>query len=334
MLLVCASATLHAALIRVNNNAGYAAAYTSLAAATAAANAGDTIYVEPSPALYDDGLAAIEITKKLVIVGNGYYLNYNTGLQVRNNDSAVWPNILFKSGSQGSVITGINVYNVIAVLTDDITIKRCGAQHCYVGTNPSNGQQVNTTQTQILENLIWGNSALNSANAVNNTALIIKNNIFSNQNNTSVSFSAGDQGIFENNTVHAAVNFGDGVFNVVNNLVQYGLYNYLNTSTSHNTCACTADFPTGSNNTTGATWASLFLGGNGDQFYRTNPAGAAANTGFYGNGDDRGAFTDAPGRSTYRLGGIPEFPAIYKLLGGGTVSGPTIQVTVSARSNN
>lgn len=326
VLLVCASATSHAALIRVNNNAGYAAAYSTVTAAVAAANAGDTIYVEPSPTAYDQTSTSLQINKKLTIVGNGYFLTTNTNLQVRNNNSEINARLQFMAGSQGSVVMGIYSPVSIDVLTDNIIVKRCRISTIHIGYSGDSGTQANTTQTQVLECYM---TTLFAEAASLNTDIIVKNNIIQ-----TAGFSQGDNGIFENNTVYGGLSFNNGVFNVVNNLVQDAIYNFGNCATSHNTCACASNFPTGSNNTTGQPWVLLFLGGSDDQFYRTNPAGAAANTGFYGNGDDRGAFTDAPGRSTYRLGGIPEFPAIYKLLGGGTVSGPTIQVTVSARSNN
>lgn len=336
LLLLLPATALHANLIRVNNNPDYATAYTTLTAAVAAANSGDTIYVEPSPTIYDNNVGTIGITKKLVIVGNGFFLGYNPGLQVRSNDSQVWPDILFQSGSQGSVITGINIQNTVSVLTDNITIKRCAINRCYVGYYAGTGQQVNTTQTRILESFLWGpNDALNSDNSVNNTALIIQNNIFDFAFGNTVRFSAGDQGIFENNTVRFTVNFNNSVFNFVNNLVQYGLNNYSNISADYNTCSCTSDFPTGANNTSGVPWSSLFLsGGSGDQAYRIDPAGPAANTGYYGNDDDRGALNNAPGRSSYRLGAVPEFPSIYKLLGGGSVNGSSFDIKISARSNN
>lgn len=329
LLLMLLANTLCANILRVNNTAGYAAGYTTLGAAVAAANTGDTIYVEPSPNAYDAG-ATLTIAKKVVVVGNGYHLDVNTNLQVKNHDSGIAPAVLLAPGSEGAVLTGLRFLGGVGIEADNITLKRCTGA-VYVGFSPNTGGVAITAQTQILESFITGLYA-DGGNS-NNTALLIRNNIIIG----SALFSAGDAGIFENNTVTGSCDFGNAQFNVVNNLVLNGMFNFGNIAAGHNTCSCTGDFPAGSNNETGATWNDLFLGGapfDRDQFYRLNTNGLAADNGFYGNGDDRGAFNDAPGRTSYRLGGIPEFPAIYKLQGGGTVTGPTIQVILSARSNN
>ncbi len=60
-------------LKRVNNNPGADPDYATLQAANDAASNGDTIYVEGSPTNYDGA----DISKKLVIIGPGYFLTDN-----------------------------------------------------------------------------------------------------------------------------------------------------------------------------------------------------------------------------------------------------------------
>jgi hypothetical protein len=60
----------------------------------------------------------------------------------------------------------------------------------------------------------------------------------------------------------------------------------------------------------------------------------AVNTGKYGSGDDIGAFNNGTSRPTFVLGLIPPYPTIYALSGGNIITTPTMNVTISTRSNN
>jgi len=66
--------------LRVDNNIGVAGTgiFVTAQATHDAAAAGDIIYSEPSVQTYDN----LTCTKRLTIIGNGYLLNDNPGLQL------------------------------------------------------------------------------------------------------------------------------------------------------------------------------------------------------------------------------------------------------------
>ena len=89
-------------LHRVNNNADFDAAFTTLQAAVTAAANNDTIYVEGSATEY----AGATINKPLTIVGPGFFLDENPFTQASNTATTFNSEITFTSGSEGSTIMG------------------------------------------------------------------------------------------------------------------------------------------------------------------------------------------------------------------------------------
>lgn len=89
-------------ILRVNNTPGVNAPYTTLAAAITAAGVNDIILVEGSATSY----GTHTITKKVTIIGPGYFLSENTGLQVTINHALV-DNLDLNAGSGGSKISGL-----------------------------------------------------------------------------------------------------------------------------------------------------------------------------------------------------------------------------------
>ena len=122
---------------RVNNSPGCSGwtnvnhkVFNSLPTAVEQASATDTLYVEGSTIAYE----AVTITKKLTIIGTGYFLEQNLNLQHNSNTSKV-ESITFGAGSDGSVISGIETTGAVALgyntvylsnnALDNITITRC-----------------------------------------------------------------------------------------------------------------------------------------------------------------------------------------------------------------
>ena len=108
-------------LIRVNNNPAADPDYATLQAANDAASNGDTIYVEGSPTDYDGA----DISKKLVIIGPGYFLTDNDSTQAFGISATFKSAIDFQAGSAGSIITGCNINDGIGLYVNDISIIRC-----------------------------------------------------------------------------------------------------------------------------------------------------------------------------------------------------------------
>ncbi|RZL02371.1 MAG: hypothetical protein EOO62_22515, partial [Hymenobacter sp.] len=139
LLLLCALAG-HAQTIRRVNNTGVAVTgvnvYSTLQAAHDAASSGDIIYLEPSNISY----GALVCVRPLTIIGNGYYLAQNPGLQLDMRESIV-DAITFANGSAGSRITGCNITGALSIGASTVTVERnrCSTSYTYIGYNPSIG---------------------------------------------------------------------------------------------------------------------------------------------------------------------------------------------------
>lgn len=101
-------------ILRVNNTLGVNAPYATIAAAVAAAGVNDIIQVEGSITNY----GGITITKKVSIIGPGFFLNENAGLQA-NLNPANFGTITLNTGASGSVIQGLQMTGL--VLAGDIS---------------------------------------------------------------------------------------------------------------------------------------------------------------------------------------------------------------------
>ena len=121
-LILLLSITANAKIWRVNNNPGIDADFTTAQAAHDGASVGDTLFFEGSMENYGE----LIVSKKLIIIGPGYFLEKNENTQV-SKLSAYLEHTSFMTGSDYSIITGMYIlenYN-INVLTDNITITRC-----------------------------------------------------------------------------------------------------------------------------------------------------------------------------------------------------------------
>jgi hypothetical protein len=308
----------------INNSTNSATFYTTLPAAYAAAASGDTIIIEPSPTTY----GSLTLTKKLTIIGNGGGTWLPSSAQINNNNSTVG-SISFDAGSQNSYISGINVFGNISLNTANISVIRCFIDNSEISGN-NNANNITIEGCLIYFGLNFNGNA--------NTGLIIRNNICK---YGSVTFNSSDNGLVENNSFNVVSNSSCdlGSANIVfrNNIVK-GISNFGSASLSNNICVACSTLPLGSGNQNSVTVASIFgatAPTSTDPDIRFQPiAGSTAlDNGFYGNGDDIGAFNNGTGRPSYIQGYLPSFPSIYQL-STGAITGNTMSVTVSTKANN
>ena len=163
------------------------------------------------------------------------------------------------------------------------------------------------------------------------TNSLITNNIIIN-GNVSIA-GAANTGEFSNNSVVNS-NVSLNNFNVRNNYFNNTLTTTANTNWSYNLFTTTTPptLGTASNNTANVPLSSVFLlspGAQYDGWYKLRTSSPALGAGQ--GGVDVGATGSATGYG-YRFGGVPAIPAIYQL--GQSVSGNTLNVTLSTRSNN
>lgn len=114
-------------ILRVNNTPGVNVPYTTLAAAIAAAGVNDIIMVEGS----STGYGSQTIAKKVTIIGPGYFLSENTGLQSTPGEAIV-EDFNLNAGANGSKISGLSFstggnININGVSNIEISNNRVGA---------------------------------------------------------------------------------------------------------------------------------------------------------------------------------------------------------------
>lgn len=168
-----ASATVH----RVNNNTSIDADFTSISAAISGASAGDTLYIGGSSTSY----GSFNLTKELTIIGPGYFLSDNDTTQAYPQP-ANFTGITFSSGSQGSVISGIELKTgVMTINTNDIVVQRCYLYYTSTSYNINIGSSVsNVLITQNFIHNVYSSSSTSArciSLAGNNNNILISNNI-------------------------------------------------------------------------------------------------------------------------------------------------------------
>ena len=130
---------------------------------------------------------------------------------------------------------------------------------------------------------------------------------------------------------------GNSNVSIRNNIMLNGLgfSGVQNAVFQNNICTCN-QLPAGNGNQNNVTGTNIFTNSSAgdDNRAKLKTGSSAIDTGYYGSGDDIGAINNGTGRPTYVLGLIPNYPSIYTLTGGGTVTTPTMSITISTRSNN
>lgn len=319
-------ACLGATIWHVNSNPDMGADFTSLATAVAHASvlAGDTLYVYGAPTLYSD----ISFNKELTIIGPGYFLNENTGLQ-QNPIPATVNNITINSGGQGSVIAGLKILGQLYFNTAS-----CVAQRCYIRKLYVNGPNCFATQCYISyegydDAVTVTNSAINFliTNSYVNTNLDSNRRTIYMYDTSSGSIVncvlQGYQHIIRNAEFYnnIVVPRGGASLSINANCVVHHNVFMAGDSGDWDTFVSPVDNLTNVNTT-------VFEGtGTADGIWQLCDGSVAI--GYGTNGDDCGIYG---GQTAYKLSGIPAIPTIYEFYAPST--GFNIPIQLRARSNN
>lgn len=331
----------NATIWRVNNTTGVDADFTNLQTAVTSAVAGDTIHLEPSATGYGN----VTVTKKITIIGNGYfqdgstYLNtYNTGLKADTNNSSI-NSIIFQGGGEYSMVTGCYINNVY-IHTSNITVKRNYVYSAIYLSNYTNNVYGNVDSIDIRQNVISQYGIYQyqfSATASNFTIsdISIQNNIlYYTYNSYGINLAAGMEGFIQNNVFAGGfASTGINVYNfqINNNILVTGTFT-PNNNVYFNNIGTGTQFGTANNNQSNVSTAAMFtsyVSPFSEEDFEINPTGPAAGTGF--NGVDVGIYG---GPDPYRKSGIPPVPSIYQLSAPATTTSTTLPVTISTRSND
>ncbi len=360
--------TLAQTIRRCNNNPGISGVnmYTTVQAAHNAAAIGDIIYVEPSGTTY----GALNCSKRLTIIGNGYLLDANTNTAANKTASTIG-SVTFQYGSAQSRLVGLTLDNIQA-FDPNITVTRCSLgsislNHTQVSSNPD--VFTNPNNFTISGCLIRG--AINYGGGPGTgypiaTGTVIANNIFGSGGGPAVIGFFGATVI--NNTIYSTLGGTGGgpipavILNitstiVTNNIIDFraasgsaqvvgntgGGTGYINNTVSNNICLERNGLPANNSNVNGASATLVFQVANPwllDAFGRVyfeqdatfQLASSSPAKGIGTGGTDAGAFG---GANPYVLSGQPNVPIItgFTASGAGNSSTP-LTVTISVRSNN
>ena len=293
--------SVNATVWRINNITGISCNFATpaLAVASASVLAGDTLHIEPSTVSYGD----VTLTKKLTIIGVGYFLSENPQTQASPTPSTLGI-INFNAGSQYSKITGLTTGN-ININTPYITITRNnikGVVNLGVGITDLSLDK-NYIQLDVNGNTLYCGSNVNRITIMNN--YIQNNNATSGLAYYAVNFQAGFNGIMKNNIIKGNM----VLFNttLTNNIMIVGTV-AMTSCISTNNIGVGTQFGTTNSNQQNVPQANIFVGlpnsTDGQwQLKSTSPAKAAGT-----EGEDCGIYG---GCNPYILSGIPNIPAIY-----------------------
>ena len=307
-------------LIRVNNNAGADADYATLQAANDNASDGDTIYMEGSTTDYEGA----DISKKLTIIGPGYFLSENDSTQANSLEAKIGQ-INFNAGSAGSVITGIVSDNVIYIYVDNIAVTRCKLNAIYFNADIDN--------ILVLQNYVNYISTYYYGKITNG---IISNNIVA--YSISCSNTSGPLQITNNVITYVTASYIPiNVYNssIANNITcnsTFKIYENTGNTITNNIIAAAGTNANG--NQYNVVMANVFVDFNSTLGYSTDgkwqlKTGSPA-IGAGVSGVNCGSFG---GVNPYVLTGVPNLPHIYKAAIAGTAYSDTgLSCTIKIKS--
>lgn len=325
-LLALLTAQTQAKIWTVDNNPGNTAQdFTSASAAISSGSvaAGDTLHVQGSAISH----GTINLTKRLVITGPGYFLGENPNSQA-NLASATFGFFSVNAGGAGSVLEGLYITGTLTISTNNVVVRRCRIfpggnstainvsgsisnntiAQCYIFTNNGSTQSMivsgNATSTLFLNNYIE-----------NTNAGIRVIDLDANSANTQIT----------GNVIRGVLSLNNAV--VTNNILREGIPLTLTNVTSNNN-VCNGTQLAGVQN---VDMTTVFVGtGSSDGKWQLKAGSPAIGAGV--GGTDCGMFG---GVSPYVLAGVPPIPAIYFFLSpnaGSATAGLPVQMKVKSRN--
>lgn len=345
VLLSVSVSTSYAKIWRVNNNPSVTADFTTLAAAHTGAASGDTLHLEGSPNSY----GGLTCTKKLIIIGPGFFLAQNPNTQALKYTAKV-DAITLNAGSAGTEIMGLDFNNnSLNIYSHDIIVKRnkfasaSGNSQDWTG-GLANIYYVGNTSTAANNIIISQNYGVRVDVNYASTGILVSNNYML----YGSAYGDGTTGICLNAHANAIVLVQNNIFrngkvtcynsNVTNNIMVAGTFEGTGNLVSNN-ISNAAQFGTTNNNKANQNMAAVFVGAGDDVSpdgqWKLKAGSPAIGAGFgstQANPIDAGMY-DA--RSPYVLAGLPPVPAIYffenQPIGSNT---DPIDVTIKVKSVN
>lgn len=352
----------NATIRRVNNTPGMlgnpvcSTCYSSLQTAIDAAFPNDTIHVEGSATNY----GTITISKPLVVLGTGYLLASNPGIQQSTQNSLITKITIYEGAGSGNglKLSGLELTGGSSPLVFDIlqsgntlsnvTVERCRIPNDRIYFDTGSFQNI-TIRNCWFRGLVMPSNATITASVFHNNVVFGSSAYFEisstssvmvYQNVISLLSSGYDVDIYNGTTFfNNAVFFsGAGTFNVNNNSCS-NVYNNIFEISLPFLEACG-----GGNNHFGIAEGSVFVSGTAnfseesDTFVYPPQACAICHSGYVaggGSANDTEEIGIHGGLVPYVIAGIPDIPTISSLAGSPqTYEGGTITIEVTSKANN
>ncbi|MEO6454208.1 MAG: hypothetical protein ABIN97_09060 [Ginsengibacter sp.] len=315
--------------------------YATLQLAHDAADPGDTIMMHPGSQIY------ATITKRLVVIGPGYFLSQNSGLQANTNgtDSTASGLYITDPAANGSIFIGCTfaptgIY-ITGVGVANVSFIRCWFNG-YSGTNNYSIIVTQNINNFIFQQCVFKGAGVTVTNPAIATNISFINCLFYNINDGQVTYSLNfgsglqHSGLFQNCIFSQAPGSGllpylDGTW-AMNNCITNVNYFTGSGITYQNNIGTSTQFPAGNGNQQNKLWSNIFtLTGSQDGQYTLKAGSPAIGGGI--SGANCGIFG---GTTPYRLSGIPSVPTIYSITSpqSSTPTVNTVQINLSTRSNN
>lgn len=207
--------------------------FKTIQAAHDGASAGDTIYCVGSA----QSLGNATFTKGLTVIGPGYFLSENSGLQA-NPSSAKLGSLTFNKGSEGSVITGCEIQGTLTINTSNISIVRNYLS--YAGANTSIALAPQIANIYVQQNFVLNGGYLGYGQAIgsggNDGPIFLTNNYINCVGGSAyaIQFSSTDNATIENNVITGNITCYNSTFQ--NNIIISGTFSGTGNGIFNNIC--------------------------------------------------------------------------------------------------
>lgn len=296
------------------DNTGKVANFTTTTAALNGASDGDTLLIGGSSITYAD----INLNKKLVIYGTGYFLTENPNT-IETKSPVTINNITFSFGSSGSEVIGLTVGQLnVTADASNIIIRRCYAtsQVTFAGSN-------NIIKQSYLTG-VWAVYITGINNIVRNCYLY---SLYTYNGTPTSCISSTASNIIENNVIWGNCAITSSAFG--NNIIRAGTLTFNNCNPYNNICN-DIQCGTANGNQAYVNIANVFItSGTTDGKWQLSSTSVAKAAGL--GGIDCGMFG---GNDPYIPSGMPDIPVITAI----TVPGRAnltngLNVQINIRSN-
>ncbi len=310
--------------------------YTSLATAISNASDGDTIYVAGSPNSY----GSVVLSKKLIIIGPGYWLDVNDTTQAYQEPATI-TTVTFNAGSEGSVLEGMRIdgsaTNLVTINADNITLCKNYVRNTYDNfTARTVYIYSGLTGVTVKQNWLQKDSRGYVINfGGSSTGCKIYNNFLK---ITSMTYYALQDYNSSSNDIEVTNNVIWGKVATyythhTNNIMVDGSY-YDNTgNVTHNNLCNGSQYPAGNGNQQNVDMSTVFedYTGTVDSAFALKSGSPAIGAGAAGG--DCGVFGYNTTGTPYVLSGVPAIPAIFDAEVQ-SLGSSSIPVTIKAISHN